>query len=398
MQRRPTRLLDRLTWGLCALFALDRLLKHLAAWHFFSRPQPRPPALWPTVTLLQPITRGTSNLATSLRARARLHYPAPIQHLFICDTGDVQTQTIVSAFLREFPTLHAEIILVPPEQTKNNGVATKIRKLQAALPRAAGAVVCFVDDDVAPRSETLLQLIPHLSRPGVGAAFGLPCYTNWRTPWSSLMSGFVNAHMLLNFVELTYLCDPFRITGHFVAFDHQSLKEAGGLEGLENHIDDDFELARRLRACKLRSVQTSLVYDIDNDLPSLQSYQAQLKRWFVLPRQAMMPSLSPWERTVASLTTGSLAVPSILGLLALLTRRRTTLLLLLASLGLFGGSYILSERIYLQGHIPARRWWLLLVVALCMPLDVTRHLLSSSKVEWRGQVLHIHRDGQIEVK
>lgn len=80
MNRRLPRLLDGVAYGLCILFGLDRVLKHLAVWHFFRRPQPEQPSAWPTVTLLQPITRGASNLATSLRTRARLDYPATIQH------------------------------------------------------------------------------------------------------------------------------------------------------------------------------------------------------------------------------------------------------------------------------------------------------------------------------
>lgn len=398
MDRRFQRFADGLAYVLCGLFALDRLLKHLAVWHFFRRPQPEPPTTWPTVTLLQPITRGASNLAASLRARAALDYPSAIQHLLICDAGDAQTQALVSAFLEEFPALRAELLLVTPGAGRTGGVATKIRKLQEALPRATGEVICFVDDDVAPRPGTLRVLIPHLWQPGTGAAFGLPCYTNWRTPWSSLMSGFVNGNMLLNFVALTYLCNPFRITGHFVAFRRQSFDAAGGLAGLEHAIDDDFELARRLRSLKLRSVQTRLVYDIDNDLPALQAYEKQLKRWFVLPRQAMMPSLSLWQRAVTSLTTGSLAFPGVLLLLALFTRRPAAYKTLLASLAIFGTSYAICERRYLQGHLPLRRWPLLAVIALLTPLDVARHLLSSSEVEWRGQLLRVSRDGQVDIK
>jgi ceramide glucosyltransferase len=194
------------------------------------------------------------------------------------------------------------------------------------------------------------------------------------------------------------LSEPFRITGHFVAFKRQSLEAAGGLEGLEGYIDDDFELARRLRALKMRSVQTPLIYDIDNDFPSLRAYQKQLKRWFVLPRQAMMPSLSPWQRGVASITIGSLAAPSLLLLLALLTRRRAAFGALLASLGIFSASYVVSERKYLKGRIPLHRWPLLAVVALLTPLDVARHLVSSSEIEWRGQLLRVQRDGRIAIK
>ncbi len=229
-----------------------------------------------------------------------------------------------------------------------------------------------MDDDVSPRPDALRLLIPYLYQPGVGAAFGLPRYTNWRTPWSSLMSGLVNANMLLSFVALTYLCDPFRITGHIVAFHRASFMDVGGLDGLEQHIDDDFEMARRLRVRGLRSVQTPLVYDIDNELLSSAAYEAQLKRWFVMPRQAMMPSLSPWQCVVATLTSGALPLPSIVALLALLTLRRSAFISLGTSLSIFGIVYAIGEARYLKGRTPLARWPLLVLVALLTPLQIAR--------------------------
>src|SRR5260370_8400150 len=133
------------------------------------------------------------------------------------------------------------------------------------------------------------------------------------------MRGRVNANMLLSFVVLTYLVEPFRITGHIAAFRRDIFLEVGGLDGLEQHIDDDFEMARRLRAHGLRSVQTPLVYDIDNELLSPAAYHPQLKRWFVLPRQAMIPPLSPCDPVCTFLTSSALPLPSIVALLALMT-------------------------------------------------------------------------------
>ena len=197
MKRARLSFLDKLTCSRSLLFALDRIAKLTAVTHFFHRPVPPQLERWPAVTLLSPITRGANALAESLRARARLEYPAPIQHLFICDSRDTESQSIVQTFLDAHPMLRAEIVLV---ETGDAAVASKIRKLQAALSKADGEVLCFIDDDVAPRPDALRTVLPYLYQPGAGAAFGLPCYTNWRTPWSSLMSGLVNANMLLSFV------------------------------------------------------------------------------------------------------------------------------------------------------------------------------------------------------
>ncbi len=386
--------LDKLTYGLTLLFALDRLLKLAAVIRFFHRPSPPQPETWPTVTLLQPITRGAKGLADSLRAQIQFDYPVMIQHLFTCDSHDTESQATVNTFMTEFPMLHAEIILV---ETAGTAVASKIRKLQTALPKATGEVLCFMDDDVSPRPDALRVLVPYLYQPRTGAAFGLPSYTNWHTSWSSLISGFVNANMLLSFVALTYLTDPFRFTGHMVAFRRDTFTEVGGLDGLEQHIDDDFELARRLRTHGLRSVQTPLVYDVDNEFLSPRAYDAQIKRWFVLPRQAMMPALSRWERCVAFISSCTLPLPSIIALLALLTRRRASLGSLATSLGIFGVVYAICEARFLKGHTPLSRWPLVLLGALITPLLIVWSLLSNNEVEWRGQRLRIHRNGKMEV-
>ena len=112
MKRSFLSFLDKSAYGLTLLFALDRLLKMAAVIHFFRRPQPPPPPSWPEVTLLQPITRGTSNLLDSLQTRARLDYPATVQHLLICDANDVETRATVSLYLAEFQTLQAEVLLI----------------------------------------------------------------------------------------------------------------------------------------------------------------------------------------------------------------------------------------------------------------------------------------------
>ena len=59
------------------------------------------------------------------------------------------------------------------------------------------------------------------------------------------------------------------------AFRHEIFQAVGGLDGLEHTIDDEYEIARRVRSHKLRAAQTPLVYEIDNTLSSREAYIAQ---------------------------------------------------------------------------------------------------------------------------
>jgi ceramide glucosyltransferase len=334
-----------------------------------------------------------NGLQNALQARALLDYPAPLQHVLICDAYDIESQTVVRTFLKKFPTMQAEVVLV---ETAGAKAASKIRKLQAALPKATGEVLCFIDDDVVPHPSAFRVLIPYLYQSRVGTVFGLPYYSNWHTFWSSLMSAFVNANMLLSFVPTNYLSSPVRIVGHLVAFRRDTFMRAGGLDGLERHIDDDYAIAQRLREHGLRLVQTPLVYDVDNELESWRGYHTQLHRWFVMAQRAMMPSLWPQERLRMFLSTAPLALPSPIALLALLTRSRTALCSLATALGIFVASYTLCETVYLKGRTPPHRWPLLIVTALLTPVHVIRVLLSGNEIEWRGQRLCIDADGKYE--
>jgi ceramide glucosyltransferase len=396
VKQRGMSFLDILAYSLSLLFALDRLAKLAAVVHFFRRSSPLQPETWPTVSLLQPITRGASGLADSLRMRAKLNYPGLIQHLLICDIYDTASQAIVRTFLTEFPILQAEIVLVEPDNATAT-LASKMKKLQTALPPATGEVYCFLDDDVSLRPDALKVLLPHLYREQVGVVFGLPCFTNWQTPWSSLISMLINAHMLLNFVALTCVTAPIRINGHVFAFLRKTFQDIGGLDGLEAQIDDEYEIARRVRHYGFRAIQTPLVYDIDNALDSAQAYVRQCKRWFVMPRQAMMPTLSLREKLIFSLFSFTLPLPGIVALLALLGFRGAAWRGMVMNLVVFGTVYALCERLYLHRPMPLHRWLLLPVVAFFVPLQILWTLLLNNEVEWRGQRLRLQRDGTVEI-
>lgn len=386
--------LDRFSLVLCVLYVLDHLLKLIAVEHFFRRgPVPRP-RVWPTVTLLQPITRGASDLRAALTARVHLEYPASIQHLLVCDHADTDSLAICRDILRHYPALEAQIVEVAGVDTRP---ALKTVKLQAGLPLATGEIICCVDDDITLRPTTLLQLVPEVLPAHAGAAFGLACYTSWQNLPSSLMSIFVNANALLSYIPLTYLADPFTITGHCFALRRSTLDAVGGFAGMEHRVDDDHDLARRLRANGLQSVQTTLVYDVVNTLPSLSAYQAQIKRWFIFPRQALIPFLTPWERIVSAAGSIAMLIPVLQALMVIFTRRRIALLGASTSLILFASTYSLCEARYLHRKTPPMRWVLLPFVALLTPLQICGALLSNKQIEWRGQQLRIARGGAFEV-
>jgi len=375
----------RLAMGLALFYGVDRLLKLWALHHFFRQPAPPSPVGgWPTVTLLSPITRGVSNLPNALACRAGLVYPAAVQHLLICDEGDGEAIACCRAWQAAHPTLASTLFVVA---TAERAIATKIEKLNAALPHATGDVLLFVDDDVALRPTTLTTLLPHLATARAGAVFGLACYSSWHNLPTSLMSAFVNGNALLSYVPLTYLAESFTITGHCFALRRADFIAVGGLENLDKRVDDDHELARRLRKVGLRSVQTPLIYDVENHFPSLAGYVQQMRRWFVFPQWMMVPHLTVHERMAMTAGSLSTAVPPLLALLALLTRRTTVWRALAGTLLVLNGVQWFCEHCYLGRRTPWYWWPLYSVSALLAPLQILAALLDRRTVHWRGQRL-----------
>lgn len=374
---------------LAAVYLIDRLIRLVALAHFFTRKPPTMQAALPSVTLLQPITKGAADLPAALEGRANLRYSADIQYILVCDRQDLASQGICRAWIEEHPALQVRVILVDSEM----GIASKTAKLQAGLLEAANEVVCCVDDDIMLRPDALRTMIPYLMGPNVGAVFGLACYTDWSNLPSGLMSAFVNSNALLTYVPGTYVTEPFTITGHIFAVHRDTLSAVGGFDNLENNIADDHILAEKIRSANLRVVQTAMIYDVENHFTTFAQYAAQMKRWFVFPRQALMPLMSPAEQAITLGLSVANFIPSILLVMAVIMRKRAALTALLNTLLAFNLTYLLTERLFLKRTTPVVRLPLPTIIALLSPVQIVGALLSDNEIEWRGRRLKIERGG-----
>lgn len=386
------RIIAVLNWLIPLLYALDRVLRLLAIRRFLRATPPAQPERWPTVTLLSPLTHSPNDLRRALEARIALDYPGVVQHLLICDVGDQAMHHLVRTLLAAHPDWSARLILARPDL---GSIASKVQKLHTALPYADGEVLVFVDDDVCLPPDALTRLVRHLEEPGVGAVFGLAQYTAWETPWSSLMSLFVNSWALPSYVPLALLTEPYTITGHLFALRQRTFTAIGGLSGMQQRVDDDHELARRVRTHGLRCVQTPLIYAVENRLAHAQAYHAQLQRWMILPRETMLPALSPRERALSTLVAAGNLLPPLAGVVALIHPRRGTLLALLGCLLCAVASYAHLERRYLGRTAPLRRWPLFLITTLITPLHLVAVSVGKPVIRWRGQLIRVQRDGRI---
>ncbi|MFN8465184.1 MAG: glycosyltransferase [Caldilineaceae bacterium] len=405
-------------WCLAVLYALDRGLKLLAVHRFLRSPQPPAPSAWPSVTLLQPITRGASDLPTALARRAALTYQGHLQHVLICDAGDDTAIPVCRSWLAAHPELDAQMLTLDPGTAPHNSahpdpakrpqsppsqerfptasqITTKVEKLRTALPHATGEILAFVDDDILLRPDAIDLLVRHLQDRHAGAVFGLAVYTNWSNIPSSLLSAFVNANALLSYLPLTYLVDPYTITGHFYALRREVFAAIGGLDGMDGRFDDDHELARRVEHYELKNVQTPIVYDVDNYLATFNGYTNQMRRWFVIPRQTMAPYLTPYHQFVSLIGSVGNLIPPLLAALTLLGG--IILAPFAITLTLYAAIYAWCEHAYLARTTPLNRWPWVLLSALIAPLQAMGAFLGSSEFYWRGQRIRLHPGGRYDI-
>jgi ceramide glucosyltransferase len=380
---------------LTAIFVLDRLLKTWAISNFFQRRAPEPPDIWPSISLIQPITHGLSDLAGLLEKRFTHSYPAPVQHILILDRSASDLHTTCLQVIERYPQVRVELIMAEEPGLKT---ASKTAKLLAGLEAATGEVYCFIDDDIWLREGGLQSLVCALTQAHVGASFGLACYTNWGALGSSLMSLFVNSNALLSYIPISYLTEPFTITGHCFALYRERFEQIGGFSGMLGRIDDDHELARRCQRAGLRIVQTPMIYDVNNDLPSFASYLLQMRRWFVFPKQTMLPHMSRRDQVLSGLASITHLLPGFCLLIACLTRSKLWWRACALQLGTLIAVYAWLEKRYLQRATPWYAWLLLPVVGLYSAWHALWIMLwRSDQAVWRGQRMRVMRDGRFEV-
>ncbi len=165
---------------------------------------------------------------------------------------------------------------------------------------------------------------------------------------------------------------------------------------MEGRADDDHEIARRVRALGLRLVQTRLIYGVDNRLGTFRDYGAQMKRWFVLPRQTMLPELARGNAALMMLVSADIWLPPLVAALALALWQPMGAAALAACMAVLYATNIICERLYTHRTTPLRWAWLTAVSAIIAPILMLAAIAGDDVIEWRGQRMRLRRGGRME--
>ncbi|BBM82077.1 glycosyltransferase [Candidatus Uabimicrobium amorphum] len=378
---------------LLLLFVIERLGKCVLVLHFFAKKPPESPQQWPTLSVIQPITRGVCHLQGNLISRLSQDYAQDVQHIFLCDAHDGTNKQIAYDLAAQYRDCDVVVVEVQPD---NGEIASKVKKMQLGHQLAVGEVLVFIDDDIELRPAAFTQMVPYLYQKNIGAVFGLAWAANWNSRWSAMMNLFVNGFALMTYIPLCYCTRPYSITGHIFALKKSVYEQSGALDNFSGRIGDDHEIAKNVRALGLELQQSPVMYNVWNEFFSWRAYQAQIKRWVVIPRQVLFPNISHYDKCVSTLLSLATTIPVILLIIGIVFANTLAIVYCGIALALSEIIYIVHCYLYTKRTTPFASLVLLLFVNLFTPVHLLISYVTDNTALWRGELVKIDKGGKYE--
>jgi ceramide glucosyltransferase len=379
------------------LLLVERVVKYVGVNAFFSRfdllgsCELGLAAEGVKVSILQPILSGDPTLWHCLSSNLQMQTCYEREFLWLIDMDDEVGLAGCELLKEEYPDVDVRLIVLPRSP---NGISPKTFKLIEGLKVATGQMIAVLDDDTILPDRAFEQCLPLLDNPEVGVAFGLPYYRNFSSFWSSLLSGVVNGNSLFTYIPYTYLIEPFTINGMFFVSKREILEGVNGFLGLETAIVDDYAIARRFRSCGYRLAQSPVCHGISTQVRDAGHYFSILNRWFIFPQASILQSAKPLELLVFySVAFFPTCFPLLVVVYSLLFPSIYTLIYGLVYFGV--NYYILSffNDNYLREATPKDKIFWLLAIQVLLPFNIFLSLLSPRKINWRGHIMEINKDG-----
>ncbi len=212
------------------------------------RGAPVSPAAAEPVTILKPLHFDEPGLTAALASVLNQNYAAPIQLVFGVQDGADPAIKIVRALQEEYP--HADIELVV--DTELHGSNRKVSNLINMSRLAKHEIIVLSDSDISVQRDWLLNVVRALSAEGVGAVSCLYTGKPNGSFWSTLSAMGSSYEFLPNVVAGVSLGLASPCFGSTIALRRTTLDRIGGFRALANHLADDYEMGRAVRAIGLK--------------------------------------------------------------------------------------------------------------------------------------------------
>ena len=352
------------------------LVAALLAVRHLSRPGPAATAP-SAVSLIKPLHGVFPGMSRALEGFCDQDYPAPVQLLFGVQDAADPAIGVVRALIARRPDLDIELVIDPTQ----HGANRKISNVINISARARHGLLVLSDADIAVAPDYLRHVTGALLGDGVGAVTCLYVGAEDGSLWSRLGAMGISYGFLPNAALGKTLGMAQPCFGSTIALTAATLSEIGGFETFANHLADDYEIGRAVRARGLAVAIPPMVVThlcIEADASSLTDHEL---RWGRTVRQ-----IDPLGYA-GCVITHPLPLALVAG--ALLGFSVPALCLILAALGVR-----IACKACIDAATGARsgRWWLIPARDL-LSFSVFVASFTVSTVGWQGRRFRVGRDG-----
>lgn len=354
----------------------------LATWRFGRRAVvPLGDDEAPGVSLLKPVKGADPEAAANFRSFCRQEYPC-YEVLFGALEADDPALVVARAVAGEPGAAPTRVLVCPRE----HGANRKVSNLLNLLPYARHDLILISDSDLRVAPDYLRRVLAPFRDPRVG----LVC-----CPYRGVRTKGLAAHLealaiATEFIPSVLVAERLGgarfALGATMAVRRAALEAIGGLEGLADHLADDYELGRRVHDAGWQVAVTPPVVEIVLAQASFSaSWQRRLR----------------WARTVrvcrpAGYLGSGITHTTPLALFTLTALGGSPLGLAVASVALAARALAAhGEATALGEPLPTLRG-LLLPLGDCLSFLLWCAGLGGCHVAWRGRRYRLHRDGRIE--
>lgn len=356
----------------CAYVIIAALLtaRHL------SRPESTT-LLFSAVSLIKPLHGIYPGMAAVLEGFCDQDYPAPVQIVFgVQDPADPAIALIEDLQARR-PDIDIELVI----DITQHGINRKISNLINITARARHPLLVHSDADIAVTPDYLRRVNAALRVGGVGAVTCLYVGADDGSPWSRLGAMALNYGFLPNAVLGKVLGMAQPCFGSTIALTSTTLARIGGFQAFSNHLADDYEIGRAVRALGLTIAIPPMAVShvcIEGSGSHLLDHEL---RWGRTVRQVDPAGYA------GSLITYPFALSLIAG--ALLGFSLPSLALIFAALGVRLACKACIDR---ATGARAGHWWLIPARDL-LSFGVFIASFTVNNVGWQGRRFRVGRDG-----
>jgi ceramide glucosyltransferase len=345
----------------------------------FARDIDPPPAVFPGVTILKPLSGAEPGLYDDLVSFCEQDYPAPVQILFgVRDSADAAVG-VVERLIAERPRGDLELVL----HAATTGANPKIANLVGLERRIRYEVVILADADIAVARDYLRKTLAVLALPNVGAVTCLYRGAARGGVWARLAGMGIDYHFLPSVLVGLKLGLARPCFGSTIALRRETLAAIGGFHAFIDYIADDYAIGAAVRATGMKVAIPSLILAHSCSERSAAELLRHELRWARTVRAVNAPGYAgsvithplPFAVIGAALT-GFGAVGTAMIALAIVFR------------------LVLQLQVDHTLQVPSNRWWLGPVRDL-LAFGVYIASFFVDVVSWRGQRYKVRPDGTL---